>query len=102
MLPDEHTAPIELRLTIVITNDDDGGYLAECEELGLVTCADSLDELQTMVESMLKGYLIARSKHGTLAQLIAELHGDEAPVEPIPPLELVWDMKLRQAHSFSP
>ena len=98
----QDTAPIELRFTIVITDDDDGGYLAECEELGLVTCADSLDELRTMVESMLRGHLMARSKHGTLAQLIAELHGNQAPIDPIPSLELVMDMKLRQVHSFSP
>lgn len=89
MLGRQHTAPVKLGFTIEITDDDDGGYLAECEELGLVTCADSLDELWKVIESMLKGHLLARAQQGTLPQLIAELQGKQSLLDPVSPLELV-------------
>ena len=83
----------------MVTLDDDGGYIAECEELKLFTCAETLDELREMVAHMLNGHFHARRQQGTLNELIAKLRGASVP-EPTPSVKLISDFSFRDIHSL--
>ena len=62
-----------IRLTVKITRDEDG-YSAVCEELGVATCGDSLDDLMVELHALVTQHLNALERNGTRASFFRE-HG---------------------------
>lgn len=43
-------------ITFIVTEDESGGYNARAAGLGIITEADSLDELKDMIEDAIEAY----------------------------------------------
>jgi predicted RNase H-like HicB family nuclease len=62
-----------VQLTFKITREDDG-YVAVCEELGVSTCDDSLDQILSELKALVTQHLNALERNGVRAAFFKE-HG---------------------------
>ena len=74
MSPAEQS-PFSVYLTVRVSDDDEGGLIARCEELGTVTCGSDFDDLRVMVGEMIAGYFETCARTGTLDEVLTRLLG---------------------------
>jgi predicted RNase H-like HicB family nuclease len=58
-----------IELTVKVTHEDDG-YVATCEELGVSTCGDSLDNLVEELRAMVLQHLDVLTRNGVLLDFL--------------------------------
>ncbi len=62
-----------IQLTVRVSREDDG-YVAVCEELGVSTCDDSLDNLLDELRALITQHLNALTRNGIVAEFFRK-HG---------------------------
>lgn len=58
----ESSSPRETELVFSVTQDSDGGYVAECLTETIVTQGDTWEELREMVKDAVEGYFFDAPK----------------------------------------